>query len=452
MSVTRLLQGRMFRWSGLAMLWCGVCQTVWSGPILSGGFSSAPPAEAARADQLNAARSCFDRGDYEGCWTQLEALVREQPERAPAGVLLASWFLEAGQPALARQVLERAVVKAPHEPGLYLAFGDLALREGRLTDAELQLTRALELATANSDRAKPALWCESQSRQGLSHVAEARGDWEVARTHLTASLQCESGRADLRQRLGRACYHLGRIDEAAAELEQAAKMDETAEPASIIMARLYTQDAEFAEAEEWLQRGIAAHPGDSRIRFAYATWLLDQDRPEEALRQSESLRMPDETARDWQLLTALIARRLQDYARAEEVLEELYRDDPREFQIINQLALVLAEQPDPQKQSRALQLAEVSCRLFPSLSAAQATLGCVLHRLNRLSDAELAFSAAAAGGPMNSDAAYHLACVLAAQGKRPEAVRVLQGAIQATGPFYLRRNSESLLKQLSATQ
>jgi tetratricopeptide (TPR) repeat protein len=391
----------------------------------------------------------FVAGDYAGCLSHLEALNQKSPQQAPAAVVLASWFFEAQQPAQARQVLEQAVVKSPLDPKLYLAFGELAIREGRLTDAELQFSRALELASGETDDATHLRRSAIQCRQGLSLVAEARGDWGSVQAHLAAALQADADRADLRQRLGRACYHLGLADEAVIQLDQAAQIDETIEPASIAMARLLTEDNKFEEAETSLQKGIAASPNDGRIRFAFASWLLDRDRPSEALQQLNAVEASDRESRDWRLLAGLIARRQRDYARAEAILDELYRDDPREFQILNQLALVLAEHPESEKKLRALQLAEVSCRLFPDLSAAQATLGCVLHRLNRLPEAEAAFSAAATGGAMNSDAAYHLACVLAAREKRTEAVQVLRAAIEASGPFYFRAEREQLLAQLS---
>ncbi len=72
----------------------------------------------------------FQNGDVDGARDLLERARQKNPKLAPSEVMLARLLVAAGQLALGRAELERAVVAYPNDPEAYLLFAELALREG----------------------------------------------------------------------------------------------------------------------------------------------------------------------------------------------------------------------------------------------------------------------------------------------------------------------------------
>ena len=105
----------------------------------------------------------------------------DHPELAePHAIMAAKLHLLGNQLGPARQELERAVVDDADSPEPYVLFGELALRDQRVTDAECLFTRAWRYSQAfkkNADRKKST---SIRSQAGLATVAELRGEWQPA--------------------------------------------------------------------------------------------------------------------------------------------------------------------------------------------------------------------------------------------------------------------------------
>ena len=144
-----------------------------------------------------------------------------------------------------------------------------------------------------------------------------------------------------------------------------------------------------------------------------------------------------------------------DYKKAETCLAKAHLLAPTHPGVINQLALVLLELPEEERRQRALQYAELGAKLNPNQTEAMTTLGWVNYRLNRRREAERAFTAAMTqrdGTPnpiMSSDMAYYLAHLAKEQGNVPEAIKMLQEALNTELPFAYRKPAEEFLAQLT---
>ena len=105
------------------------------------------PSSRAIADVELAIKS-FEKHDFERCIQQLVKARAAHPELPPPHALFAKLSFLANQGALIRPALERAVAEDGKHPEVYVLFGNLALVEGRLTDAAVHFEKATALAAA----------------------------------------------------------------------------------------------------------------------------------------------------------------------------------------------------------------------------------------------------------------------------------------------------------------
>lgn len=399
--------------------------------------------------EVIAAQTRYRERDFEGA-IKLLAAVRERQPTLPHPRLLLAWMLMSDrQIARARIELERAVVEAPDDAHIYRTFGQIALAEGRVTDAALSFEKATELAAPGGwvGAKEPALG--ATVLDGLAAIAERRGNWPRAEEALREWLQLAPHDVGARVRLGRALVRLGRTGEALASFEQAFTADPTLDPPQVLMAAFSMERGQAREAGIWLRKAVERHPDNPGVRQSMARWHLAVDEGEKAQREANNAADLGDDSRRLMVLTGLIAHRIGDYEAAEKRFEVLYQASPADIEVSTRLALALIEQDQPRKRERALQLAEVNARQFPRNADIVATLGWVYHRLGRDELAERTLRAALSARRVGADSFYYLAAVLTKKGETEEARRLLDVALQTTdASFSFRSQALTLRDQL----
>ena len=150
-----------------------------------------PP--AANADLEEAAKA-FGQRKFDDATRLLEKAAKAHSELPPPPAVMADWFARVNQPAAMRQSLEQAVKNYAADPQAYIMLGNLALSEGRLTDAELEFAKAQELLNTFTKSAERKKLLEPATIIGLAGVAEARQKWGEAQKDLEAYSPFESER------------------------------------------------------------------------------------------------------------------------------------------------------------------------------------------------------------------------------------------------------------------
>lgn len=407
------------------------------------------PAPSNSSLALDDAVAAFRRNDLAKTQEILKDARIRFPDLPPLTFMLAELYLTHSNIPAGRAELEKVAVEDPEYPGTYLMFANLALSEGRLTDAKLLLERAqsLEKEVKDPDRLKTL---QTNIRSGKVTLYEARKDWPAVIESADEWLKIDpkSGRA--RQRLARALLAKGQTKEAARELELARSEDKKLATADIAMATFYSEFGDMKSAEESLLRAAKAQPKDPLVQQAVANWLLSQDRAQDALPFiTESLKL-DPTSTEARYAAGLIARQMRDYKTAESSFESVLRDAPANFAASNQMALVLAEQEDEAKHRRAVEIAEVNARQYPRNGEAAATLGWAYYRAGKLEQAEKSLQAAMSNGRATSDMAYFMAHVMADRGRIDDAAKLLQGALRAPGTFAFRKEAQAWLDRITS--
>jgi tetratricopeptide (TPR) repeat protein len=275
--------------------------------------------------------------------------------------------------------LERAIVEDRDDPTAYMLLGDLALREGRVAEAELDFQKVQSLLPKFEKSAKQKNEIEATLYSGLASVAEARENWAEAKKELEAALKIDPSSTVVLQRLARCLVQQKSPASALEMLQKAAKLDPEMLTPEAVLARLCEQAGNHEGAKKYMALALLAAPKNVKTRLVAARWAFDTGQLEEALAQTNAALKLDEKSLDAKILRGMIAAFQKDYRTAERYSEEAHLQAPDNFVASNNLALALVEQKDDMKKRRALQYAEENWRKYPRSIDALSTYGWVLY-------------------------------------------------------------------------
>jgi Tfp pilus assembly protein PilF len=437
------MTGRVLQWSG--RFGSAVLALVVAAVVGAQQPTTSPP-----NPHEDLAKKAFNAGKLDEALKHLQAASKANPTFGLPKVVASRWFLEIGQGEQARLLLEQAASEDPNHPDVLLTNAMYALREGRITDTILSCTAALTAADNPRWDAETKKRYQREARLGRATAYEVRGDFASVKTDVLALLEADAKNSQLRVRLARANFLLNRPEDAFADLQRAYTDDPTLDPPELGMAQFWTGKQDFAKADEWFGKAIAAHNKSAAVHRAYTAYLLDRGRIDAAKTQLAVAQQIDSTSLDTKALSGLVARYAKDYATASAVFEELIKTNPtyrNGFASAN-LALVLAESGDMKAKQRAVEFANVFAQQNPRMAEARAILAYTLYKSGRTADAEKVMREAVGLGALPSDAAYFVAVILADRGQNEDAHRVLKAALEDKGGSAYRKEAEALLTEL----
>lgn len=421
----------------------------------SGEFAplDAPPGSS--IPEMDEAISAYRRREYDKCVKILQEAKEKHPELPPAHLVLAKLFLKDNLLPQGRAILEKACIDAPDNPEIYLIFGQLSLLEKRLSDANLNYTKAQGLIESGkfSDEQKTNYLRDCLI--GLAGVQESRAlqytsaeDWKAAEQTLHRLVEILPNASAPRQRLAQALFFQDRPDEAFGHLEAASKIDPQMAPPAVGMAWLFNRKGNTEQAEQWMRKAVEQYPDDPNSHANYAQFLLNLGRVKEADQFAQNALKKDSQNVKFLRLKGEIARQLKDYEEAERIFAELTAKYPAELAYSNLLALSLIEQIDLAKHRRALEYAESNYQRNKNRLDVLTTLGRVYYRLGDMDRAEAVLRNALRAPQISSETAYYMGLVAADRGRVEEAKQMYKLALDTPGPFLFREDAADRLKRL----
>jgi len=345
-------------------------------------------------------------------------------------------------------MIEQAAVEEPGHPDVYLTNASFALAEGRITDTILNCETALRLTESPRWDVETKKRHQREARLGLTAGCERRGDYASVRANLIALLDADPRNAGLRQRLASANFLLGRPEDAFAELQIAVKEDPTLDPPQLSMAQLWTAKHDFAKADEWYAKAVAAYPNSAKVHRALTAYSIDRARIDTAKAHLAAAQKLEPAARETKALMGLIARYAKDYPAATVIFEELVKDHPSfGFGVVN-LALTLAESGDMTGKRRATELAEGYATQNQRDGNARAILAYCLYKAGRVADADKVARSVEGLSALTPDGAYFVARILADREAVELAHKLVKAACESKDGFVYRKDAEALLADL----
>ena len=406
--------------------------------------------EQKASPELEKAIAEFNQQHFDVALDLLNQAAAKNPELPPGRTTLARLFLQTNQIPAARIMLEQTVNELPDDPEAYRMLGDIAFQERRFTEARLVFEELGRLADKFAGNARRKSNYVAASHAGLAAVAEAQAQWELAQKHLNAWLALDPKNAGAHHRMGQALFGLGKADEAYKELQTAASMVAELPAPEVTMGRLYQQAGKTDQAAEWMKKAIEKFPDSLPARLGVAQWEFENGRLAEAQKNVEAALKIKSDALEAQVLAGLVYRFQKNYPAAEQQLQAAYLASPGNAMAANQLALVLAAQPDEAKRRRAIELAEGNSREFANNPEIAATLGWICLQTGRVDDATKIFKAVANSGRVSPDTAYFMAVLSDKAGKGADAIPALRSAIDSKSPFAYRDDAKKLLEEIEA--
>ena len=392
--------------------------------------------------------AAFKDRDFEGALKLLQEACKKNPDLPPAQIIMAQLFSRAKQANGVRQALERAVIAHPNDPQAYILLGEVALRSGRVTEADLLFLKAASLMKGFTESAERKKILEPGVYAGLASVAEARADWPGAQKYLEGWLQLTPDSVSAMQRLARALFQQKQAQGALEQLKAAAAADPKVLTPGARLALFYEQAGDHDAAKKWMTYALSVAKEDLRTRLVAAQWALDTGQLASAQTQAAAALQIDPTSMEAKVLRGVIALFNKDFKAAEADFEAAHLQSPGNFAASNNLALALIEQDDQAKKLRALEYAQSNARQYPKVAEAGSTFGWILYKLGKINEAEQVLRQTISGGSLSPDTAYYIAQVSADRGQKDQAKALLESALKTKRPFSMRPDAEALLKTI----
>lgn len=346
-------------------------------------------------------------------------LLAASPERSTAWARLAASLDAQGDTGAALQALEQGWKAVPDSGLLADQVGRLNYRLGRYEASEAAFGSLLKADAKDSD----SLLYRGLSRLKLKRYADAEADFQALGKLKDDSPSQAYG-------LALALTLQRKYGEAEAALKKVLDLNAQAEPAWVQLAFLYERQGQMAKAEAALKKGLKALPASEELSLLLAAAHQAQGEKEEALQVlRDAVRRGGGDALRFQLAVQL--DKSGDFAKAEEVLQALIKDQPKHAQALNYLGYSWAERGEKLPEAEAL--IRRALDVDPDNHYYLDSLGWALHRQARHAEAEKALARAAelAKDPADPEEAVvleHLAAAREALGRHAEAAEALARA------------------------
>lgn len=409
-------------------------------------------AEALTAE-LQKAADKFNQSDFVGALEELKQIRIQHQELAPAHLIMAQWFAQAGAGNGVRASLEQATEEMPNDPEAYLLLGEIALRQGELTAGELLLKQGETLlAKFEGNPERLSLMKKMLLRNQIS-VAELRQRWAQMAEKSDAYLALEPTNAQLMRQKAVALFQQKKEEDAKAMLAKADEALKDAEEkglcADAAMAQLYFARGDLKKANESLTAALKVNE-KSRETLTLAVLIrMRENKIPEAMTFAKTLLEEAPDSVEAKRLSATLSLYLNDFATAEKQFQEIVLASPADANAVNGLALALCEQGDSSKLKRAAEYAASNVQRAPENAEFLGTLGWVLYQAKAFSESSEVMKRAISGGEINAANAYYLARLAVQSGKNAEAVQLLQAALASSQPFAKQNDARALLDQLT---
>ena len=379
-----------------------------------------------------------------------EELKADSPQLPPAEIMIASLHFGARRNELGFQALEAAAKKAPGYPGVYFAFGRMALNQNRLTDAGALAEKGGKIFQKGNFTEVETNHFRRQYYQIMTLVALRQERLDDA-MQLSDSFQKiapdDTGSLALAAEV--ACGN-GETEKSLEFLRRIRANDPNLRAPELIVAGWCNKLGRIEESTNLMRKAGSQYPDDIATQIAFANWAVSTEEFElamAAVKKVEGSKQEETEATLW--IKGQVAFAQGDYLAAERKLEKLFARN-QGAEIAHQYALCMIENPDGEKKYLAQKFAEQNLKTAPNNQRALAAVGWMLYRRGEKKNSESYFLQATKGKNMAPETAYYLAHLFAERRDNENALALLKQAVSKKGYFMYRQPANELLNEVSA--
>ncbi len=403
-----------------------------------------------RFSDIGEAIKRFQNGDVSGARMFLDKAKEKNPELPPTEITLARMYYGTKNASAGRKLLEQAVTKHPTDPEPYLIFAELAMAEGRATDAGFLYEKAHALNRQYDSNAKRKRNMEIRCHRGPAQIALDRRDWQNARARLEAWLTIDPDNTNLLQNLGRARFMLNDARGAYQAFGDATELNKDLPAAALMLAQMYHQKDDQANATKFFDIALNSGGRNTVTQIAYARWLMGNGDFRKAKSHLDTALKEEPDSVQALVLRGVVSQMDNNFADAYKYLSRAHLLRPSLVEPTNLLALLLIEQDDKTHKTLALRFATMNRRLHAEDANTGITLAWVLYNNDQRTQAVQILQSALKQRGAGLDSNYFASKILSATGNQKIVSRVLKAALNGKGIFLNRKEAQVLLDKVTA--
>lgn len=395
---------------------------------------------------IAAAIESFKTGNVEKLKKDLDEAKKANPNLPKPDLMVARMLMANGQWPDALAALENYVSANPADAECYKNFAEIAMVGGRWTDAWLHLEKSYSLVDGMKfqDARKNNFLTELVKLRG--EVAERRRDVPMATKLFETLSKLQPEKGDAFWALGRMKVSAGEVDAGAALLKKAKLLDKSLPQPDLAIAAALVSSGSRDKAEAWFKSGLSDKSTSTAANWIeYLQFLIDEGREADAKVYLEKAPAEYQSLREFKLMKAIIARYMADQETAEQILSELHRANPNDFDAADNLALVLVESNDEGKRARAQQISEANLRQAPNQERLAATAAWVKYKTGSADVADKILGQVVSGGRISPQTAYYAAMILKSLGREDESIQFMKSAVAAPGTFPQKKAAKAAM-------
>ncbi|HTQ55674.1 MAG TPA: tetratricopeptide repeat protein [Bryobacteraceae bacterium] len=329
------------------------------------------------------------RSEYDAALKSVAQILTIDRKNGPARMIEAAALLGQKRYTEARELLEAIKKTNPNVPDVDFSMGMVALKEGKLTDAEQIFRRAYA--------ANPK---DTRGLVGLIETLATENHYDQAIQFLQGEISRNPTRQDLQMALGNVAVRAGNFDLAAHEFQTVlGELDKNAK----------------ARGEVYFRLGVVMRKKGDMNGAILALSKAKEVMPENSMVIEE---------------LALALQGANRMPEARQTYEQAVKLDPQNGFALNNLAFLMAETTGGDL-DEALTYAQRAKMALPNMNEVSDTMGWIYLKKNMTDNALDIFQHLIDKAPGNSTFRYHLGMAFAQKGDKPRAIKELQQALRS---------------------
>src|SRR5579862_7149165 len=348
------------------------------------------------------------RDDYDAALKSVSQILAIDKRNGPARMIEAAALLGEKRYGDARQLLEAIRTANPKAADIDFSLGMVALKEGKLKDAEDIFRKAFAAAPG-----------DARGLVGLVDTLAAEEHFDQAIQFLQSEIAKTPNRHDLRMTLGNVAVRAGNFDLAIAQFRAVLDdLDKNSRARGEVYFRLgvvLRRKGDLNGAVEALAKAHEVLPSNSMVADELSIAYQTADRK----------------------------------AEARQAYEQAVKLNPKNGFALNNLAFLMADASGGDL-DQALTYAQRAKQVFPNLNEVSDTLGWIYLKKNMSDNAMDIFQSLVTRSPNNATFRFHLGMALAQKGDKPKAIKELQQALRHSPPKDEENKIRDLINKLQA--
>jgi tetratricopeptide (TPR) repeat protein len=399
---------------------------------------------------VQAALEAFQVGNLQKLNDSLLEARKANPEFPKMDVMRARIFMALGLWGDAYAILENHVGLNRTDAEAHKNFAEIAMVNGRWTDAWLQLEKAQALVDG--------MGFSSQRKQNfLAELLKMRAEVAMFRQDTPLATKLYEELIKSQPKDGSPLWNLGGVklrdgDTAAGYelLKRGRQLDAKLPQPELEVASVLAVGKEREKADEWFRRGLVSkeYPPTEANWIAYLEYLLNTNRIQDARTLVDKAPEESKKSRPIRMIKGIIHRHLGENAEAEKIFSALHQENSDDVLAADHLALVLVESTDEGKRARAQQISEANVRLAPNVERTVATAAWVKFKTGSPDIAYRVIEEIIRGGRIEPQTAYYAAMMYKKRGMPENALNLLKFSLSGNASFPQRKSAEAEIAAL----